>query len=321
MTQETLNAAAPQAGLRASYFRRALCPSCGGESARPQPAVYSAPRAEDQAFEQVKGQWHGFFKQKAFFSYHRCSGCGLLFCKDFFTPSQLEELYAMMPDNTAGVDLPALIKTQAGYFEALKRFSPLKGSYLEVGPDIGLFTQCVVREGSFSRYFLFEPNKGVTPVLEKLLEGRDFRILPAMLDMAVLPKRELSAVVMVHVLDHVVEPLKLLAELKETLAPGAVVLFVTHDEGSLLARALGRRWPPYCVQHPHLFRPSSMTALMKEAGYKVLAIEKSVNHFPAAYLAKHALWTLGLKVPVPGFQGLTLPLKLGNIITVATPEA
>ena len=47
-----------------------------------------------------------------------------------------------MPDNTAGQNLKNLRKTQKGYFDFFKSKNiPQNFSYLEFGPDIGLFTE------------------------------------------------------------------------------------------------------------------------------------------------------------------------------------
>ena len=278
----------------------------------------SSPKAESLSFDALKPYWHGFFKEKTFFSYYRCERCQTLYCRSFFTPDQLDQLYHQMPDNTAGVPVPALKKTQEGYFRLLQRYSPLTGDYLEVGPDIGLFTDFAVKEGKFDRFWLFEPNTAVKDTLETLLTGKDFHILPEFLDVGKLPERGISTVVMVHVLDHLTDPKALLGDLKMKLAPGAVLLFVTHDESSLLAKLIKSRWPPYCLQHPLLFNPKTITSLLESSGFRVKAIKKSANYYPAAYLAKHAFWAAGLKkLSLPDWTFPTLPLKLGNIMTVA----
>ena len=46
-----------------------------------------------------------------------------------------------MSPNMDDVPINSLKKTQEGYFRELRKYSNLKGAYLEIGPDIGLFTQ------------------------------------------------------------------------------------------------------------------------------------------------------------------------------------
>lgn len=226
-----------------------------------------------------------------------------------------------MLDNTAGVSLDILRQTQKGYFDVLKKFSPLRGGYLEVGPDIGLFVQHCVNEGSFEKFWLFEPNTSVQDTLSSVVRGKDFHIVPSMLNTDLVPDQRVSVVVMVHVLDHLLDPVGTLRALRKMLPPSAVLLFVTHDESSLLARLTGRRWGAYALEHPLLFNSQSVTSLMQAAGYKVLTVQKTYNNFPLSFLFNYLMNTLGLhSTRYPFTRDLALSLKLGNIVTIASPR-
>jgi hypothetical protein len=93
---------------------------------------------------------------------------------------------------------------------------------------------------------------------------------------------------------------------------------VTHDESSLLRKIIGLRWPPFCLQHPQIYNPKSMIAILDKAGYEVIHQEKTTNYFPISFLIKHFFWAIGIRINwAPSFFGLTLGLKLGNLLTVA----
>jgi hypothetical protein len=106
--------------------------------------------------------------------------------------------------------------------------------------------------------------------------------------------------------------------LASKLKAGGRVLIVTHDEHSFLARVLGRRWPAFCLQHPHLFNSESTEKFLRSCGLKTVASAKTVNYFPALYLAKHLLYALGIRAAsrLPG-GGPALGLRLGNRATIA----
>lgn len=301
-------------------FLNRVCPVCGGKPpARAETS--SEVRAESLGFDALVPYWNGFFKDKVFFSYARCDRCGLLYTPTFFNGSQLERLYGQMPPNMAEVPLQALRRTQRGYFEALKNCSDLEGGFIEVGPDIGLFTENCVREGSFDEYWLFEPNRDVLPTLSKIVEGRKFHVVHDMFGFSHVPDHAASAAVMIHVLDHLLDPVATLRELRQKLKPGAKLLLVTHDESSLLRRLVGWRWPAFCLQHPQIYNPQSMRTLLDTAGFEVLQRRKTVNFFQLGFLVKHLLWAFGRKVQsVPSFGQYTLGLKLGNMLTIATPK-
>jgi hypothetical protein len=64
-----------------------------------------------------------------------------------------------------------------------------------------------------------------------------------------------------------------------------------------------------------------MKMLLEKAGYKVDSIARTKNYFQFGFLLKHLLWAFGLKVKsVPSFFDFTIGLKLGNIVTIATPN-
>jgi hypothetical protein len=295
------------------------CPTCGAGD--PAPAVASRRRAEDLGWEELQQYWDHFFKEKVFFSYSRCRQCGLLYCPKYFDEQMLQRLYSATQHDMVGLPLEAVRRAQRGYFETLKRHSPLRGNFLEIGPDVGFFTECCAREGHFERFYLFEPSRAAHQALAGRVAGQDFRIYADMFAPALVPERSTSVAVMIHVLDHLIDPTRALRDLRERLAGDGVVLLVTHDESSLMARVFRQSWPPYCLLHPQLYNPSSMRQFLASTGYRALEISKTYNHYPATYLLKHLLSALGLrKIKVPQWNGLKLPLKLGNIITVAAPD-
>jgi hypothetical protein len=302
-----------------SYLHRD-CPICQTETEFLS-EVSSNQRAEDLSYDSLVPYWNGFFKEKIFFTYARCSQCKLLFAPIFYRLDQLETLYGQMPPNMDLVPMAALVKTQKGYFEELKKFSTLKNGYIEIGPDIGIFTENCSREGAFDSYWLCEPNKEVAGALAKSVGNCKFTIIEDMFGFSQIPDQSAGAAVMIQVLDHLLDPVATLSELKEKLLPDAKLLIVTHNEQSLLRKIVGWRWPAYCLQHPQIYNPNSITKLLEKAGYEVNAIEKTKNYFEFSFLLKHFLWAFGIKVKsVPRVFNFTIGLKLGNIVTVATPR-
>ncbi len=308
-----------------TYEARACC-ICGPDVPS-QHGVSPREPAEHLAFEVLRKQWSGFFKDKesskSFFSYLRCARCGLLFCPTYFSEQQLNSLYENMLDNTASVDLSALTKTQYGYFKMLAPYlQNLQGDYFEMGPDIGLFTKYAVDARKFDKIWLAEPNKAVWSELKHAMGSQTHALFSDTLAEDPIPPQALSAAVMIHVLDHMLDPLQVLTHLYEKMKKSAVLMIVTHDESSILAKLLKHRWPAYCLQHPQLYQPSSMTQLLEKAGFKILTIQKTYNYFPMGYLLNHLVWALGWKKKVfPPLNGIQLPLKLGNMMTIAVkPE-
>lgn len=300
----------------ANQFRFRACPCCGSKKSKP--VISTDIKAESVDFDSLVQYWNGFFKDKSIFSYHRCDECGLLFAPCFFYEEQLATLYAQMPPNMDEVPLSALKATQKGYFKSLHGASELTGGYLEVGPDVGLFTEMAVKDGNFKKFWLFEPNRAVAEKLASVVEGKEYRIIHDMFGFNEVPLDECSTAVMVHVLDHLLDPVAALTSLRERMSSNSTLLIVTHDESSILSKLLGWRWPAYCLQHPQIYNPKTIKRVLENAGFENISVKKTVNYFPLGFLVKHLSWALGFKFKnLPNFGNWVVGLPLGNIITIA----
>ena len=293
------------------------CPACGSD--RPADEVHSEPRGEKLAFEQLREQWWGVQREKVFLSYARCGECGLMYAPTYFTDAQLSELYADMAPNMDGATPRELaVATQRGYWQSIKKVAPMDGGFLEVGPDIGYIVADAVREAAYDHYWLFEPNRAVHAELAAATAGKPHTISTDMNDLSPVPDASVGVAVMIHVLDHLLDPMAILRQVHAKLKPGGVLAVVTHNEGSTLRRVMGTRFPPFCLQHPELYNPGSMTNVLTRAGYARVDVARSKNYFPIDFMIKQAAFTFGVKIEKLPLPKLPLGLKLGNMITVAT---
>ena len=292
------------------------CPACA--TARPQEEMSSDRRAEAMTLDDLRPYWSGLFKEKVFFSYDRCSACGLLYAPTFFSEEQLAELYADMAPNMDLVPSDALTATQHGYWQAARAEGQLNGGYLEIGPDIGYIVDLAAREGSFDHFWLVEPNRAVHDQLAAATGGRPHTIITDLTDLSAVPDGSVGLAVMVHVLDHLLDPAGSLEQIHAKLKPGGRLVIVTHNESSLLRSMMRKRWPPFCLQHPQLFNPKSMTDLVGRAHYSSVKVSRSKNYFPIDFMARQAAYTVGLDLKRLPLPATAIGLKLGNMITVAT---
>ncbi len=297
-------------------FPRRACPICGATTAHEE--VSSTERAEAMTLDALRPFWSGLFKKKLFFSYHRCTGCGLLYAPVFFDGTQLSDLYSQMAPNMEVVSSDAIAATQRGYFDLAARRGRLRGGYLEIGPDIGHIAAEAAQTGEFGHFWLFEPNRATHDALRAATADRPTTLLTDMDDLSAVPDASIGLAVMVHVLDHLLDPLAMLAQLRSKLRPGGTLMIVTHNERSLLRTLMGVRWPPFCLQHPELYNPQVMKGLLTRAGYADIAVERSVNHFPLDFLVRQTAWMVGLKLDRLPLPRRAIGLRLGNIITIAT---
>jgi SAM-dependent methyltransferase len=270
------------------------------------------------SFADLQPFWSGLFKENIFFTYDRCNRCALLFAPTFFDEAQLSRLYADMAPNMDVVPPEPLQATQVGYFDAAASFGPLEGGYLEIGPDVGYVAGEAARRGRFEHFWLFEPNRGVHDRLRRALGGKPHSLSADMNNLDEVPNNSVGLAVLVQVLDHLLDPLSTLRQIRAKLKPGGTLMIVTHNEASLLRRILGVRWPVFCLQHPQIYSPQSMKLILESADFSTVKIRRSKNYFPLAFLIRQAAFAMRVdlgRLRLPG----TVGLRLGNILTLASP--
>lgn len=307
----TLNSSGP-------YLERQACPGCFTVTSNAKLEVQSNPAAENLPIDQHGKFLSGYTNQRVFFSYVRCTNCELLYSPIYFTQAQLDHLYGKQSENMAEVPLKARALTQNAYYQLLRKYHTPCGQYLEIGADIGLFAKYFAEDPKISSLYLYEPNHEVHEALAKCVGSKDYKIMTTNYTADDIEPSSLNTAVIIHALDHVLNPSQLMQDIYRNLAPGGVVFIVTHDESSLLARVLRKKWPPYTLQHPQLFKPSTIKKLLRSQGFDILACQKTSNYFPLTHFIKGGLTSFGLDlVPIPEFSNFIIPIKLGNIATIA----
>lgn len=301
------------------YAQRAHCPGCGESTGRAQPSIASTPPAETLSLEEHGRFLSGYGAERVFFSYHRCPGCGLLYCPVYYSQGQLSHLYGHQDENMSEVPMSARLRTQEFYARLAAPETLPDGDFLELGSDIGLFAERCAAQKRFGHLWLYEPNKTVRAELDSRLARYPHTVVETPYVRADVRPGSLALAAAIHVLDHVWEPVNVLKDLYEAMVPGGRLLMVTHDERSLLSRVLGKRFPPYTLQHPQLYSQASLEAIVRQAGFEAVRTVKTVNYFPVTHLARAAFQIAGLPGRlIPAWEHPQLGLRLGNIAAVAT---
>ena len=307
-------AADDDVALPGQQYRRRGCPACNAPPCVGN-VMQSSPRAENASFGDLLEAWDtDIFTHKGFFSYGRCGTCGLLYCPVYPDASQLAQLYGSMKPNMSELPEQSLRRTQAGYLRTALRYRPPPGDVIEIGPDRGFLAADAAQRDEFSHFWFIEPNVVVHDELLAAVTPKACQITEDLNRFDHIPDGCASLALMVHVLDHLTDPMHHLAELYRCLKPGGIVSIVVHNERSLLARAFGSRHPIYCPYHPQLFNPQTLAAMLTRAGLKVLELSRTVNHYPLGYLLKNAAFRAGFNASrIPMLPRLAMPLPLGNL--------
>ena len=303
-----------QASVDTLTFRN--CPSCGELAPTGRPEVRSRISPDAASTEEFASAWAPTGRNNCFFDYRRCDSCGLLHNSVYLRPDLIDDAYSHRDDSPVDMPRHFLKMTQRRYLEAMEEFAPLEGVYLEVGPDIGLAAEVAVERGKLEKVVLVEPNRESRAVLTKMAAAHNPVVVSSLteLDDSVRADR----VVLIHVLDHLVEPREDLIALRRRMTAGGLILVVVHNESSLLRRLLGRRWPPFRLQHPQLFSRRTLPAFLESCGFRVRSLRATGNTLSIRHLVRLGFSALGreprwiYRVPEIG-----LTVRLGNILAVA----
>ena len=148
-----------------------------------------------------------------------------------------------------------------------------KGKILDVGCGDGSFLRRM-RDAGWDV-------TGVEPDPAAVARARERYGIPAILgslDEAELPEASFDAITLSHVIEHVHDPVALLARCRHLLRPTGKVVVVTPNVESLGHQEFGASWvaldPP---RHLYLFSPKTLEACFEMAGLRVQLLRTSAR--------------------------------------------
>src|SRR5262249_8093088 len=119
-----------------------------------------------------------------------------------------------------------------------------------------------------------------------------------------------DAVVAWDVLEHLEDPLGELRKVHGALAEGGLFCFSTLDIENWYPRLLGRRWPWVMEMHLFYFSRTTLTELLRSAGFEVVTVFPYCHYVSVSYLfLKLQALVLG-RASGGGFLGRLLPKNL-----------
>jgi 2-polyprenyl-3-methyl-5-hydroxy-6-metoxy-1,4-benzoquinol methylase len=202
------------------------------------------------------GEVHGF-------ELRRCTGCRSLFTTHLPGPGE-EPDYSGYYDEDGDLAAPAFVGRildgtvgQLGPWRSANR-------WLDVGCGGGDLLRAAKRAG------WHVAGTEVTPRPVRELSGQGFDVRLSELGEAGFEQASFDVVSAVEVLEHVRDPMALLAQARSLLRPDGALYLTTPNGWGLSARVLGLRWsvvgPP---DHLQLLSILGLTALLDRAGFRV----------------------------------------------------
>jgi SAM-dependent methyltransferase len=248
----------------------------------------------------------------------RCRICGLMRSDPVADPRILAQLYGRSTFNY-GDEVDNLKLTYGYYLSKLNQYGVQKGTLLEIGCGNGFFLEEVLKQGYVTVW-------GVEPSADAVAQANSkvhSQIICDMMRPGLFGREQFDVICMFQLLDHIADPVSLLAECHRVLKPGGLVLCLNHNIEAISSRILKDRSPIVDIEHTYFYSPDSLLRLLNWARFKVLHISPVLNIYSPHYvvrllplpsMVKDILLRI-LKIPL--FRQIRLPTLLGNLYLVA----
>lgn len=228
---------------------------------------------------------------------YQCSACGFRQCTQF---TDVLSFYQQMDDPGYEASRAPRTLQAERLLKLLRPYRPT-GRLLDIGAGSGILVEAAERAGYRA--------EGIEPSAWMVRQAAEHG---ANVHHGVLPMDEASGpydvVTLVDVIEHVCDPVDLLAQARAVLGPDGIGLLITPDVASLAARLMGRRWWHYRLAHICYFERKTLLAALSAAGLQPIAVFRPSWFFTADYLVQR------LRAYLPLIGGLRLPILERTIV-------
>ncbi len=285
------------------------CLFCSSTDAANHPVVYHKNfKDEDlnaEVFEARKTTKHTHYEMV------KCLKTGLIFSRHILDDASLNELYKGSAINFN--EMLEYIKND--YWQPIANY--VKGwtrkKAVDIGCSTGFFLEAL-KDNGYEEVYGVEP--GVEPKAIARADIRD-NIHTGFYGKGLYPPNHFDLITCFQTLDHLSDPLGMLANMRENLKPGGHVYMIMHNSNALQARLFGEKSPIIDVEHIYLFNKENIKLLGEKAGFKVVEVFDIVSRYPFSYWLRMAplplkkMW-IGL-FKATGMYNKIMPMKAGNM--------
>jgi 2-polyprenyl-3-methyl-5-hydroxy-6-metoxy-1,4-benzoquinol methylase len=172
---------------------------------------------------------------------------------------------------------------------------PSKGRLLEIGSYLGIFLDRIRADGWQA--------VGLEPARDAANYARakyHHEIIDGVLPAASVPDGHFDAVVMLHVIEHMPDPMANVREIRRMLKPGGVLAVETPRFNSLMFKILGHRERSIqnCQGHIFFFTEKTLTQTIEKNRFKVFRIDRVGR----TLTLDRFVYNVGLITKIAGFQ-------------------
>jgi len=249
----------------------------------------------------------------------RCNACGLAFRSLRPLPEELARLYRGADDTLYEAELSNRFRTGRRHRKIVERYQSQPGRMIDVGSASGAFLR-IMADAGWSVIGV-EPSPSQCERARKILAGRG-EVRQGVLEIADLPAG-VDLVTLWDVLEHVTEPASFLARCAGLLKKNGLIALNVPRIDSLIAGAMGSRWPLLLAEHLNYFTLKSLSICASDAGLEIIAWGSRPVSFSLEYifyrLSQHGLPTSGVLTGLLHrfrLQAKSMPIWMGEMYVV-----
>lgn len=203
----------------------------------------------------------------------RCQDCGLKQCLDV---SNVNQFYEALNDPEYEASRDSRIKQERALVKFIQPFSNGK-RWLDVGAASGAMIE-VANEAGFETVGI-EPSEW----LAAKAQARGLNVHKGILPHSSI-QGKFDVITLVDVIEHVENPFDLMKKASALLADKGVLVVVTPDCDSWVAKFLGWKWWHYRIAHITYFNVNQMDRLAKKCELKRIGFKRPGWRFDLAYI-------------------------------------
>ena len=216
----------------------------------------------------------------------KCNECGMTFLNfdpddKFFTNYYAEDFF-----NDPGIkhaysdyekEAESLKKSFKDRVNIISTYQP-GGTLLDVGCATGAFMEVAASNWDVygvdvSEYAIEQAKKKNLKAFSGVIRDSPFK------------DQKFDVVTLWDTIEHVADPQETIQQISEMTKPGSVVALTTGDVGSSIAKLSGRYWHLYNIpQHLSYFDKTTITKMLKQAGFEIVEILYPPIHLSLDYL-------------------------------------
>ena len=225
------------------------------------------------------------------FSIEDCPACRLTQLNPMPTEAELRALYeeSYFSGEEQGLGYADYRAQREEYLETfreeLRRIAAHKpsGTVLDIGCGYGFFMEAAIDAG-FDAYGI-DVSDACIAEAQAQFPGRAF--CGAIDEVPDLEGKRFDVIFASHLIEHIPNPKHFLQTLAGYLKEDGILVFVTPNIASLLARFSGSRWVSFkAPEHVAYYTPQTMQQMLKAAGYQTIEVQSAYQFYRVPFVAE-----------------------------------